>query len=206
MLELLLIRHGQTDWNVSRMMMGRKPIPLNDVGMEQAKRLADFLKGSDLKAIITSPVKRAYQTAEAIANHYENITPLEHEALTEIDYGDWVGKSFDEVIESDREIWDAYHISPDTVKLPGGESMVDVKKRVADLLGDVRSKYKNGRVALVSHADVLKVAILELMDMDLSKLMKFSVDNCAVILIRFQDGFGPRFIAYNAMNGFGNDL
>ncbi len=206
MLELLLIRHGQTDWNASHLVMGRRPIPLNEVGVKQAEDLSQYLKNADLSAIVSSPVKRAHQTAEIIAKRHDGIEIQIDDGLAEIDYGDWIGRSFDEVAGENQELWQLYHEDPTEVELPGGERMADVTKRVSKTLEDIRERYEDGRIALVSHADVIKVALLNLLSMEMKRIINFSIDNCALILVRFHPVLGPRLIAYNAMNGFGNDL
>ncbi|MBT3182460.1 MAG: histidine phosphatase family protein [Deltaproteobacteria bacterium] len=206
MLELLLIRHGQTDWNAQHLVMGRKPIPLNEIGLKQAEGLSQYLKNTDLRAIISSPVKRAHQTAEIVGRCHDGIAIQTDDGLAEIDYGDWIGRSFDDIESENGELWREYHEDPTNVALPGGERMADVSMRVAKMLKDIRLRYEDGRVALVSHADVIKVALLNLMDLDIKRITNFSVDNCALILVRFHPVIGPRLIAYNAMNGFGHDL
>jgi len=206
MLELLLIRHGRTDWNDSRIVMGHKPVPLNDVGISQAEELADYLAGAGLRAIISSPIRRAARTAEIIAKRQDGIVVELDEGLAEIDYGEWVGKSFFELEENNSEIWRAYHESPQDVQLPGGETMRDVADRVARTLDRVRASFDDGRVAIVSHADVLKLAIVNLLKLDIAKIRKFTVDNCAIMLVRFYPEVGPRLVAYNVGSVFEKDV
>ena len=81
-MELLFIRHGQTDWNAKRRIMGRRPVPLNDFGREQAERLAGYLSGADLRAVITSPVVRARETADIIASRQDGLDVETDEGLT----------------------------------------------------------------------------------------------------------------------------
>jgi broad specificity phosphatase PhoE len=206
MLELLLIRHGQTDWNAQQKVMGRQPIPLNETGMGQAKALAEYLGKTKLSHIITSPVLRAKQTSEMIAGCQDEVVIEESDALAEIDYGDWINLSFDDLARDHGELLKKYRLDPGDLVLPGGESMKDVAVRVGGLLMDVMERFDEGRVALVSHADVIKIALLDLLELDLHTLKRLSVDNCALLSVRIYPEIGPRLIMYNALNGFGNDM
>lgn len=205
MLELLFIRHGQTDWNASQKVMGRQPIPLNDAGRAQARELAGFLEGTYLAAVISSPVKRAAETAEIIAAS-KGLGVEFDRGLSEIDYGDWVNLSFADLVGKYGGLWHKYKIDPNDVVLPGGESMRDVKKRVGRFVDKVCKRFDSGRVALVSHADIIKIALIHLFKLDLKQMACYSIDNCAMLLVRFYEETGPRLVLYNALNGFGKDL
>lgn len=205
MLELLFIRHGQTDWNFKRLVMGRKPIPLNDVGREQAKGIAEYLHKGKLTAVISSPVLRAMETASAVAKPH-SLDVIPDDGFAEVDYGDWVGRGFDELACDSAELWRDYHLKPLSTTLPNGEAMTDVVKRISNSVTKIVNKYSSGRVAIVSHADVLKIAIAGLMGIDLNLISKMSIDNCAMMLIRLQKEVGPRLIFYNYKNGFGLDM
>nr|HPM41603.1 histidine phosphatase family protein [bacterium] len=84
MLEILLVRHGQTDWNVVQKVMGRQPVPLNARGRAQAAALSEFLSGADLSAVISSPVLRAMETAGLVAERHAGLVVEADEALSEI--------------------------------------------------------------------------------------------------------------------------
>src|SRR3989338_9506142 len=121
MLELLVIRHGQTDWNVNQKVMGRGPVPLNATGREQARILAEYIKDHPLDAIYTSPVRRTVETAEMIREGREKLALTHEEGLAEIDYGDWVDLHFDELFEKYREEWMRYRANPEEFRPSGGE-------------------------------------------------------------------------------------
>lgn len=205
MLELVFMRHGRTDWNNKRLVMGRRPVPLNVEGRAQAERSAKFLGSANFEAVVTSPVARAIETAEIIARH-GGLTVERDERLAEIDYGDWVGRSFSEVAAQNPAVWEEYHTNPGGVIVPGGEAIADVVKRVGDAMGDIQGRFHDGRVAIVSHADVIKIAILHLLDLDLGKIGRFTIDNCAIMLVRVYQGVGPRLVAYGAGNLFEKDV
>ena len=206
MLELLLVRHGQTEWNTAQKVMGRQPVPLNDAGRAQSQALGNYLKNARLRAVISSPVLRAKQTAEILASFHKGIGVEEDEGLAEIDYGDWINLSFAELAEHHGETLRRYRLDPGDLVLPGGESMQEVVGRVADTIERIKGRFDDGRVALVAHADIIKLALLNLLGLELKSLIRFSVDNCSMILVRFYPEIGPRMVLYNSFNGFGKDL
>ena len=95
MTAICLIRHGETDWNALGKLQGRTDIPLNETGKKQAKETGAFLKGSDWDVIITSPLRRAKETAEII-NQYLGLEIIEMEDFIERNYGDAEGMPFEE--------------------------------------------------------------------------------------------------------------
>lgn len=206
MLELLLIRHGQTEWNVMQKVMGRQPIPLSDRGRAQAEALSDYLSEAKLSAVISSPVLRAMQTAGIVASRHDGIEVEPDEGLSEIDYGEWVNLTFAELTEKHGETWRRYREDPNDLVLPGGESMPEVAARVKALVDRVRARFPEGRVALVSHADVIKLVLIELIGLDIKHILRLSIDNCSMLLVRVREDTGARLIMYNPQNGFGNDM
>jgi broad specificity phosphatase PhoE len=207
MFEMLLVRHGQTDWNKTGKIMGRRPISLNEKGRSQAKGIAEYLSDVPIDVIYTSPMARALETAEIIASlHRPPVEVRADQALTEIDYGSWVDRTFADIEGEGSEAWRTYRMAPHMVRFPGGESMMDVFARVSALVKKVVDVKGDGRVVFVSHADVVKAAMLNLIGVDAAHLMKFSIDNCAMILVRFYKDVGPRVIVYNQKNGFGRDM
>src|SRR5262245_13858292 len=99
MLEILLIRHGQTDWNQERRIMGSQPVGLNAAGREQIVLLSERLRNVPFARLYASPLRRALETAE-ILNQGRGLTIEQDPALQEIEYGEWTGKTFQEVRSS----------------------------------------------------------------------------------------------------------
>jgi len=202
MLELLFIRHGQTEYNAKRQVMGRQPVPLNDLGLRQAGELAERLEGSRIRAVITSPVLRAKQTAEAIGAKL-GLKVQEAEALAELDYGEWVNRDIDELIAENADLWREYRTRPDRTSFPGGESIQGASKRIGAFADGLTKTIGEGRVAIVSHADVIKIAIVHLLGLDLRHVARFSIDNCAVCMLRLTESGGPRLVILSAADCLG---
>jgi len=193
MLEILLIRHGQTDWNRDRRIMGRKPIPLNTHGRRESEAIGRALREVDLHGIFTSPVLRAVQTARLIARGRKLKLETAPE-LAEIDYGQWIGKTFDDVTED--EAYRIYHATPRHAQPPGGEKMVDVHRRAVEFIEGLRKRHAEGRLAVVSHADVIKIVVTHYLGLDLNDLLRLRIDNCSVSLLWF-NGSRHRVMAVN---------
>lgn len=204
--EYLFIRHGQTDWNNIQKVMGRQPVSLNEKGKHQAKELAKYLKGLEIEVVATSPVKRAVETAKAIVSACPDSKLIVDEGLTEIDYGDWVNLTFVELTKRYPQVWQDYHNNPRKMTIPGGESLAAAQERTVDSIIKLRKKYPEGRIALVSHADVIKLAVIGMLKWPINMFKTFSMDNGAVILLREHPLLGVRMVWYNALNGIGKEI
>ncbi len=205
MTELLLIRHGQTDWNREKKVMGRQPISLNSVGREQVLKLQGYLNAVKIDAFYSSPVKRTWETSEIICKD-RDLEICAADELAEIDYGEWENMTFSEIHRDKKDAWHTYKTNPEELSIPGGESMPEVKARVGSLLNKILEKHTGERVALVSHADVLKVALVHIFEFPLYFLRQCSVENASLLWVRYDAEFGPRLNFYNGLNNFGSDL
>ena len=160
MAEIILARHGETQWNVEEIFRGRIDVELNETGVKQAELLAKYLSALQIDAIYSSPLKRALKTAEMIASHHKldvEIAP----GLIDFDYGKWQGLSHQEVKDKYKELYAEWRQNPHRVKMPSGERLDDVRKRALGVVDEVIAKH-DGTVVLVSHRVVNKVLICAL--------------------------------------------
>ena len=126
--EILLVRHGETAWNRSKIFRGTYDIPLNDTGKAQAGLLKKVFKDQKIDAVYTSPLSRACQTAQ-IALSGQDLTPVIEDGLTDINYGDWTGKEDGDVAKQwpkEHGIWSS---EPQNAYIPGGEMLKTVFDR-----------------------------------------------------------------------------
>ncbi|MBA7700835.1 Phosphoserine phosphatase 1 [subsurface metagenome] len=189
MTEIILARHGETEWNVEEVFRGRIDVELNETGIKQAELLAEYLTDSKIGAIYSSPLKRALKTAEIIAGYHKldvEIAP----GLIDFDYGKWQGLPHQEVKDKYKELYAEWINSPDKVKMPAGESLNDVRKRAIDVVDSVIAKYK-GTVVLISHRVVNKVLICALLGLDNSHFWNIRLDTCAITTFIYEN---ERFI------------
>lgn len=161
-MKLYIIRHGQTDWNVEGKIQGRQDIPLNDMGRRQARALADGMKSRPVAAVYSSPQKRAMETAEAIAGPL-GLTVKAVPQLMEIGYGDWEGRSAEDILTTDRELYESWWQHPATVAPPGGETLNQVDERCRQAWDIIRAGMK-GDTAVVAHGGTLAHFIVHLLE------------------------------------------
>ena len=189
MTEIIIARHGQTEWNVGEVFRGRIDIELDETGGKQAELLAEYLSGRKIDAIYSSPLRRASKTAEAIASYHQlevEIAP----GLIDFDYGEWQGLPHQEVKDRYQELYAEWITNPHQAKMPDGESLEDVRKRVLAVVDEVTAKYA-GTVILVSHRVVNKVLICALLGLDNSHFWNIRQDTCGMTTFAYENG---RFI------------
>ncbi|MFC1987950.1 histidine phosphatase family protein [Chloroflexota bacterium] len=189
MTEIILARHGETEWNVAEIFRGRIDIALNETGIRQAELLAEYLSGLKIQSVYSSPLKRALKTAEIIAQYHHLETEIAP-GLIDLDYGKWQGLPQQKVKEKYKELYAEWLNNPDLVKIPGGESLNDVRKRAIGVIDEVIARY-DGTVILVSHRVVNKVLICSLLGLDNSHFWNIRQDTCGITTFVYENG---RFI------------
>ena len=186
MAELILARHGETAWNVEKVYRGRTDVNLDGVGIKQAELLGRHLGNWELQAIYSSPLRRAIDTANIIAR-YQKIGIHIAEGLIDFDYGEWQSLSEQTVKNLYPTLHDEWHNNPHKVRMPGGESLEDVKKRAIKVVNDVLYEYQ-GSVVLVSHRVVNKVLICSLLGLGNSYFWNIKQDVSGITIFNYVDG------------------
>lgn len=172
---LHFVRHGETAWNAERRIQGQvHDVPLNERGREQAREIAGTLSGVRAGAIYSSDLRRAMETAEAIAEAL-GLPVIATPALRERHMGVLQGECYPDV----RERLEAAWADPD-LPLEGGESWRDAYDRVAGFLETLRSAPVAREVVLVTHGGALNLALAYLDGRGLDALAWQRIDNCAV--------------------------
>jgi broad specificity phosphatase PhoE len=186
MLEIILARHGETEWNVEEVFRGRIDIELNETGGQQAELLAEHLNELKIETVYSSPLKRALKTAEAIARR-QKLKVETSPGLIDCDFGQWQGIQLQEVKDRYQELYRQWLESPQLVKIPGGESLAEVRERALGVANEIVARYKE-RVVLVSHRVVNKVLICALLGLDNSHFWNIRQDTCGTTTFSHQDG------------------
>jgi probable phosphoglycerate mutase len=185
---VLLVRHGLTA-GTGKVLTGRTPgIPLDDRGRDQAQALAARLAAVPLDAIITSPLDRCRQTADAIAAARDGhpVAVQEDERFAEVKYGDWTGKPLRQLAK--ERLWRVVQDHPSSVRFPGeaGESIPEMQHRAVSAIRDWNSRLGGDAVYLVcSHGDVLKSMLADSLGLHLDLLQRIQVDPCSLSVIRY---------------------
>jgi broad specificity phosphatase PhoE len=187
MTELLLVRHGETDWNAERRFQGHADPPLNDVGRAQARRLADDLAGEHIDAVYTSDLARARETATIVAERLGTpVVPLSE--LREIDVGDWQGLTWPEVEERYPEGVRAWHESGHGWE--GGETYQQLGERILAVLRRIAAEHADERVVVVGHGGTVRAIRAHLEGRTVAESRRGSppIGNCEVFRIGSERG------------------
>jgi len=185
MTKIILVRHGETDWNKEEIFRGRVDVELNETGIRQAEVLAEYLSDLRIDTVYSSPLKRALKTAEMIASYHRvdvEIAP----GLIDFNYGKWQGLPHQEVKDRYKELYAEWIESPHRVIIPGGESLDDVRKRAVGVVDEAIAKYE-GAVILVSHRVVNKVLICALLGLDNSHFWNIRLDTCGITTFTYEN-------------------
>ena len=193
MATFLLIRHAAHDL-LGRAIAGRiAGVSLNPEGQAQAERLAEWLARLPITAIYSSPLERARETALPLAGRLRLQIRIAPE-LDEIDFGEWTGRTFPELAAIPR--WDRFNSFRSGTRIPGGELMLEAQVRIVGLIERLREDHPGGLVALVSHGDVIKAALLYYLGAPLDLFMRLEISPASVSEIEVSE-YGPRVLRVN---------
>lgn len=184
MTQLLLVRHGQTDWNLARRYQGQTDIPLNPTGISQAEELADTLQKEQFDAIYSSDLSRAKQTAQIVAEKL-GMSITTDPRLREICKGIWEGMSFDEVKGKYAAALSQDHADPANSRTPGGETVAEVAARMAAAANDISLRYPEGSILVVSHGLAVSTLYCQANKVPLSEVYQFIPENAVPIKIEW---------------------
>jgi broad specificity phosphatase PhoE len=186
---LYLVRHGATPANEQRpyVLQGRGiDTSLSNTGQQQAAAVAGFLADRPLDAVISSPMKRARETADAIAQpHQIKASVLDN--ISECDVGRWEGRDWDSIMQDDAEAYSRFIDDPGIHGYPDGESYQDVLDRVGTPIDNLLATHRGQTVALIAHNIVNRVYLARLMGWPISRAREIRQDNTGINVIRGRD-------------------
>ncbi len=186
MTRIIIARHGETDWNVGEVFRGRLDVGLNETGLAQAEALGQHLADFSPEAVYSSPLKRALDTAGAVASHHSLKVSIAG-GLVDFNYGTWQGLTHQEVKERYAELYHRWLTGPHLVTMPDGESLDDVAERARQVVETVVACHE-GTVVLVSHRVVNKVLICSLLGLDNSHFWNIRQDVAGMTVFEYEDG------------------
>ena len=187
MTSIYLVRHGQTAWNKEEIFRGRTDVPLDETGLRQAELVGQYFKGMEICGVYSSPLSRAWETARKIAQlHNLKVEPLE--GIVDLSFGNWEGHSHKEIQRNDKETYRQWVETPHLVRLPGGESLNDVRARAMASMEEVIQNHSAKTLVLVSHRVVNKVLICGILGLDNSHFWQIAQDTTAINLIQYKNG------------------
>jgi probable phosphoglycerate mutase len=195
MTRFFLIRHAATNDGHIRLFGRTTDVPLSAAGRAQGECLAQCLIEQGIAGIYSSPQLRALETARFLENVLCRPVRIAPE-LDELDYGDWSGRTFEEL--SGLSEWRVFNSARSWARVPGGEFMPDLQARIVGLLERLRRLHGDETLALVSHADVIRAALAHCLGMSLDLSLRLEVATGSVTVVEL-DGEGSRVMCVNTM-------
>ncbi len=186
MVRIILVRHGETTWNIEGRYQGQEDTPLSQRGMEQGKLLAQCLAKVPIDLCISSPLKRSYQTCQMCAS-FHNLPVQSDERLLEINHGAWEGTLAEEIQRNYPVEFSQWHSEPHLVQMPGGETLDDVRLRARTAFDEYALKYDNKTILVAAHDAVNKAIICDLLDLDMSHFWQIKQDNTCINVLECTD-------------------
>jgi probable phosphomutase (TIGR03848 family) len=191
--QLLLIRHGTNDWVSGRLAGWTPGVHLNEEGQRQAAALAERLAHIPLDAIYCSPLERTVETAQAIATP-RNMHIRLLEGIGEVRYGEWQGGELKELYK--HELWPVVQFYPSGMRFPGGEGLAEAQNRMVQTLDQLRALHPTGTIAVVSHADIIKLAVAYYVGIHIDLFQRLVINPCSLTALSFGK-LGPRLHTFN---------
>jgi probable phosphomutase (TIGR03848 family) len=191
----LLIRHGETDYNKKMYIAGRLPdVHINKKGRQQAQVLADKLASLPIKAIYSSPLERAMETAEPLANALK-LEIISLSGLLETDCGEWQGQSIKKLRH--QKLWQSVQQRPALFHFPGGEWIGECQHRMVQVIETLRLKHSpQDLLVCFSHADPIKQVIAYYLGVPLDNFQRFTIDTASITTLQVMES-GSRLLMLN---------
>ena len=185
-MKLYLIRHGETDWNKLEKCQGVSDIPLNENGIKQAKDLAYSLRDEEISAIYASDLSRAKTTANEIADYHSLEVNID-ERFREMDQGEFEGLEFCYLREKHGDVLKKWVEEPETLRIPGGETLTEVQNRAWDGISNLLNVHNNQSVLLVSHNMTIITLLCKFSKKSLISFREFTVKESSKSVISFNN-------------------
>jgi alpha-ribazole phosphatase len=180
MTRLLLVRHGETEWNRQKRHQGQKDIPLNEFGRKQVSALARRLKNVPINALYSSDLCRAWETAKTISTNYEKLAVIKDARLREMNFGEWEGLTWSEIRAkhpSDVENWSNYLAEKGP---PGGENLFQFSERILEFSVEIIKSHIDETVLLVAHGGTIMVLICLLLGHPIEQYWQFRIEKASL--------------------------
>ncbi len=194
MSRIYLIRHGENDYSIRGALAGRlRGVHLNEIGRGQAERLAGKLASARIDRIFSSPLERCRETAEPLAHQLQVKIEISDQ-LVELDFGEWTGLTFAELEPSDT--WRRFNRLRSVTRIPGGELMAEAQTRIIGFIQNIRHRHPDETVAVVTHGDIIRGALLFYLGMPLDFVHRLRIDPASFSILSLT----PQSIEVETMN------
>lgn len=197
MSRLIIVRHGQTLWNLAKKYQGHSDIALTDKGLQQAQAVAERLAAEKIDAVYASDLSRAFKTAECIADKH-NLQVTSVPALREIKFGEWEGLTYEEISEKWPGMLGKLWTTPDELEIPGGETFYQLKERAYAAIKKIVKDHPEQTVVIVAHGGTIGTIMCAILDIHLNHVWSIRQDNTAVNIVEYHDD-RPTIILLNCI-------
>lgn len=187
MVRIILIRHGETTWNVEGRYQGQVDTPLSPRGLAQGQAAAEALRAVPIDAAVASPLSRAQDTCRFAAGLH-GLSVETDERLTEISHGAWEGRYAADIEAQYPEEFHLWHTHPERVQMPGGESLEDVRRRARAAFDDIAAQYEGNTVLVCAHDAVNKAVLCDLLGLGMDRFWQIKQDNACINVVECTDG------------------
>jgi broad specificity phosphatase PhoE len=186
--QVVLVRHGATDWNLQGRCQGSTDRDLSDVGVRQAKQIAELLSEEEIHAVYSSHLRRARQTAERISQPH-NLPVLIEQEVRELDHGELEGLTFNEIKANYADFLVRWRSEPAEICVPGGERLADVAERAWNGLNQIVQRHADAeRILVVSHNFPILGIVCRVSGTHLNQYRTFHLDPCGITRLKYDGG------------------
>lgn len=186
MTEIIIIRHGETEWNKTGRFQGHSDVPLSEEGRAQAEALGKNLVVDHVDAIYASDLTRAMETAAPLAERF-GLPVIPDPQLRELNFGAWEGRNFNDVNAENPDAMKNFYNDPEQANIPDSENFTNFQRRVAGRVREIAAQERGKRIVIVSHGASIRILLANLLSMPIRSIWHLSQLNTAVNKIRFED-------------------
>lgn len=182
---IYLLRHAHSEANAAGILAGRTAgIALSPIGTRQARAITSKLAAIDFSAVYHSPIERCKETIAPLVKELgKRARPIDE--FIEMDYGDWTGRKLKEL--SKEPLWREIKRQPSAVRFPKGESFRSAQRRIMRGLSEISRRHPKGNVLVVSHGDIIKIAIQKALGGELDKFQRIVIDPASLSVIDWKE-------------------
>lgn len=186
-MDIILVRHGETEWNKLGLCQGVSDICLSPIGNKQAELLADSLKDHDLQYIYSSNLKRAYETAKAIAKFHNAEVKIDP-GFREMNQGVFEGLPFAELRETRGDLLRSWRADPENYRIPKGETLTEVQQRAYLSINNIIETHSPSTVLIVTHNFTIITLLCKFLGRNLNEFYKFKIKETSKHVISLKNG------------------
>lgn len=186
MTEIIIIRHGETEWNKTGCFQGHSDVPLSAEGRAQAAMLGENLAVDHVDMIYASDLTRAMETAAPLAQRF-GLEVISDPQLRELNFGAWEGRNFNDVNAENPNAMKNFYTDPEQADIPESEPFPEFQRRIAGRVREIVAQERGKRIVIVSHGASIRILLADLLSMPIRSIWHLSQLNTAVNKIRFED-------------------